>query len=891
MAATPTSTGVPAESSLDPREPTSVLLRDLATTRSGLRSVEAQRRLARYGPNVLSTRRRRQWPKALARQFTHPLALLLLLAAALASVSGTPNLAWAVLAVVVLNAVFAFVQEQQAGRAVEALGRYLPPRSRVRRDDRVVEIAAENIVPGDVLLISEGDRLPADARLLTGAVVVDAAALTGESIPVQRLADAVDTAARRLDSPVLVFSGTACVGGEAEAVVHATGAHTEIGRIAAMSSHRVSTDSPLERQVRRVAYLIAGVAIVVGAAFLPLGMLAGLSLTSAFLFAVGLIVANVPEGLLPTITLALAAGVRAMAKRGAVVKRLSSVETLGSTTVVCTDKTGTLTTGAMRVQEIRDADGVAQPGPSHALAQAVALCSTSDLDNGSGDPTELALLAMARCAGVTVDSHDRATHRRALYAFDPRRKTMATLDHLEDLDRIHVKGAPEVLLPHCESAGDRVRVAVEDMTGRGLRVLAVASRSWTGVVPPQRDEAEGPGLRLLGLVGLLDPPRPEAAGAVAACHAAGITIHVVTGDNGRTAAEIARQIGITADQVIDGDQLDALSDESLGAVLAAPSEIIFSRAAPEAKLRIADLLRAQHEVVAMTGDGVNDAPALHHADIGVAMGRSGTEVAREAAAMVLTDDNFATVVAGIEEGRRVYDNVRKFVLYIFAHAVPEVLPYLAFALLGGLLPLPLTVLQVLAIDLGTEILPALALGRERAEPGLMHRPPRSATSRVIDRRMLLRAWALMGTVSAVLGMGLFLVVLHRSGWTLGAQTGPGSPLHRGYLQATTASFAAIVACQIGTAFAARTQFTSLRRIGILSNRLLLAAIGVEILFAGAVIYLPSMQTIFDTAALPGWALVALLPMPIIVWGVDELYRYWTREHRLRPEQPAPAGNR
>jgi magnesium-transporting ATPase (P-type) len=335
-------------------------------------------------------------------------------------------------------------------------------------------------------------------------------------------------------------------------------------------------------------------------------------------------------------------------------------------------------------------------------------------------------------------------------------------------------------------------------------------------------------------------------------------------------------VGIHADRIIDGTDLDNLSDTALDALLSGREELVFSRAAPEAKLRIADALQHEGNIVAMTGDGVNDAPALRHADIGVAMGLGGTEVAREAATVVLTDDNFATVVAGVEEGRRVYDNVRKFVLYIFAHAVPEVVPFLIFALSGGLIPLPLTVLSILAIDLGTETLPALALGREPAEPGLMDRPPRRQNQNVIDRSMLLRAWGLMGLLSAALTMGLFLLVLHNAGWTPGAPTSVGSPLHHAYLQATTASFAAIVACQIGTAFAARTTHSSLRSIGMTSNPLLLGGIAFELVFAAAVIYLPALQTVFGTAALPWWVLALLVPMPLLVWGIDEAYRAWRR---------------
>jgi calcium-translocating P-type ATPase len=636
----------------DPREAVALLLRDLGSGPAGISGREAARRLERYGPNELRAHRGRTWPGVLARQFTHPLAVLLLLAAVLAQVAGTPALAVGILAVVALNALFAFVQERQAGRAVEALGRYLPPHAMVRRDGAVIAVVAAEVVPGDVLLLAEGDRVPADARLLAGALEIDASALTGESAPVERVADAVDTADRPLDSPVLVFNGTGCVGGAAEAVVHATGAHTEIGRIAALTGNRPRTDSPLEHQVRRVAYLIAVVAVGVGIAFLPLGVLAGLTWTQAFVFAVGMLVANVPEGLLPTITLALAGSVRTMARRGALVKRLSAVETLGSVTVICTDKTGTLTAGAMHVHEIRDARGAVVTEPDSALAAALVRCATADLAARTGDPTELALLDLADSVGVRLDADDRAAQRVALFAFDPRRKLMSTLDRVGAGRRVHVKGAPEELLPRCEVATEaRVALssAVDAMTGQGLRVLAVARRDWTGSAPPDREGAEAGGLEILGLVGLLDPPRPEVPAAVAACHASGILVHVVTGDNGRTATEIARMVGIRAERTVDGAALDRMGDDELGRLLAGDEEIVFSRAAPEAKLRIADALRHVDHVVAMTGDGVNDAPALHHADVGVAMGRSGTEVAREAATIVLTDDNFATLVAGVEE--------------------------------------------------------------------------------------------------------------------------------------------------------------------------------------------------------------------------------------------------
>jgi magnesium-transporting ATPase (P-type) len=381
-------------------------------------------------------------------------------------------------------------------------------------------------------------------------------------------------------------------------------------------------------------------------------------------------------------------------------------------------------------------------------------------------------------------------------------------------------------------------------------------------------------MMLVGLVAMVDPPRAAVPDAVARAHRAGNRIHMVTGDYGPTAAEIARQVGIgtVGGRIVTGEELDRLGDAELDALLAGSDEIVFARTSPEAKLRICEALQAGGAIVAMTGDGVNDAPALRHADIGVAMGRSGTDVAREAATMVLTDDDFATIVAAVGAGRQVFDNVRKFVLYIFAHAVPEVVPFLVFALTGGAVPLPLTVLQILAIDLGTETLPALALGREPAEPGAMDRPPRARSAGVVDRALLLRAWLLLGTVSAVLVMAGFLITLLRAGWAPGDPTGVGTPLHGAYLQATTITFAGIVACQVGTAFAARTERASLRSVGVASNRLLLWGIAFELAFTAAVIYLPWLQDIFGTAPLEATQLAIIAPFPILVWGADELVR-------------------
>jgi len=851
----------------NPLAPEATLFADLRSRRDGLSAREAARRLIEYGPNEIVRRGGGPWWRGVVAQLTHPLALLLWAASVLAWAAGTEVLAAAIVAVILLNAAFALLQERQAERAVEALAAFLPEQVAVVRDRSRRLIDARSLVPGDVIQLEEGDRVPADARLVAGRLQIDASALTGESVPIVREAGEPETAIL-LEASDLVFSGTSCTGGQARALVYATGMQTELGRISALSERVGREESPLEAQVRRVAKVIALVAVVVGAAFLPLGLLAGLPFTDALVFAVGLLVANVPEGLLPTITLALAVGVRALAKDGALVKRLSAVETLGSTTVICTDKTGTLTENRMRV--------VDSTGDVDALADVAASCATAEVDADgkrvSGDPTEVALLAFAQGHGRDVRISTRERRRRTLFAFDSVRKLMTTVDDEEALVA-YTKGAPEQVLARCALREDERAEALsmaDAFAAKGLRVLALARRGLDTV--GERDEVERD-LDYVGLVAMLDPPRAEIRSAVGACHRAGIRVIVVTGDHALTALEVARRVGLNVDEddVVVADEFEQLADRDLDRLLAERRELVFSRSSPETKLRIAEALRAQGEVVAMTGDGVNDAPALRRADIGVAMGVAGTEVAREAATMVLTDDNFASIVKAVEGGRRVYANIRKFVFYIFAHATPEVVPFLAFALSGALIPLPLTVIQILAIDLGTETLPALALGREPAERGLMDQPPRPRSEGVIRKQMLVRAWLFLGVISALLVLGGFFYVLLGAGWSLGDATDEHSPLHHAYLQATTMTFLGIVACQVGTAVAARTERSSLREVGLTTNRLLLWGIAFELVFAAAIVSTPLAAPL--GMALPPWdALLLLLPFPVIVWGADELWR-------------------
>ena len=655
------------------------------------------------------------------------------------------ELAIAILVVIALNAAFAFAQERHAERAVEALQAFLPPHARVVRDGREQDVDAATLVPGDLLVVQEGDRICADARLLEGAVEVDLSALNGESVPVLRAADLDDGHVAPLDARDLVFSGTSCTGGDAHGIVMATGMATQLGRIAALSQRSgrrrqpAADRGPPRREAhrphrcRRRSWRSSRSARSPGCRSPTRS-----SSRSACSSRTSRRAAADDH--------ARAGGRRPrLARGGALVKRLSAVETLGATDVICTDKTGTLTENRMEVDRAwaGGAELVARGGrlegdvtrPLAALGVAFAACNTATLDpEPSGDPTEIGLLRAARDLGADISPDLRRERRVAHFRFDPRRKLMTTLDRSDDGQVLHVKGAPDVLLeraaPRSATTAESVRSASASAhpsprwpRATRRRACACSPRAdapGTAPAPADRDVAERD-LCLLGFVAMLDPPRATVADAVARCHQAGIRILVVSGDHGLTVAAVARRVGIGGDdpRVVTGSELDAMPDAALDELLATSDEIVFARTSPEAKLRIADALKASGHVVAMTGDGVNDAPALRRADIGVAMGASGTDVAREAATMVLTDDDFATIVTAVEEGRRVYANIRKFILYIFAHAPAEVVPFLLFALSGGAIPLPLTVMQILAIDLGTETLPALALGREPAEPGTM----------------------------------------------------------------------------------------------------------------------------------------------------------------------------
>jgi magnesium-transporting ATPase (P-type) len=871
----------------------------------GLSSDEAQARRAQYGLNLLAEAERAHWLARFARNLTYFFAILLWAGAVLAWLGDQPQLSIAIVAVIVVNAVFSFAQEYRAERAVEALRRILPQRARVRRDGRPHEIDAQEVVPGDVLLLAAGDRISADGELVADVELrVDMSTLTGESRPVRRYRTTGAEAGEGAGAPNLVFAGTYVVAGTGEARVTATGMRTELGRIAALTQTAKRRPSPLELEMGRVTRLVAILSVSIGVIFFLVAGLLGMSVNERFIFAIGVIVANVPEGLLPTVTLSLALATQRMARRNAIVRRLSSVETLGATNVICTDKTGTLTANQMTVRRIwmpgaeLDVDGVGyapagavrirhgtqdQPAVEE-IARAGTLCNDASLEEREdgwhvvGDPTEGALLALARKVGLDPTREGHRLPRRAEIPFDSARKRMTTVHDTPKGLTAYVKGAPGLLIARSE-LDERGRAealaAAEALARDSLRVLAIARRTDcpAGDLPAGDIEQH---LELLGLVGMHDPPRPEVAEAIRSCRAAGIKVIMVTGDHGITAEAIARRIGLiegTA-SILEGAEIDGLDQAGLVAALLRPN-VLVARVTPEQKLRIAAALHAGGQVVAMTGDGVNDAPALRAADIGVAMGRIGTDVAREASDVILLDDNFASIGAAVEEGRTVYDNIRRFAQYHFSSNVAELLAFLVWGLSGGAVPLPLVVMQVLAVDLGTDLLPAIALGTERPEPGVMSRPPRSRQERLLNSRVLGRVYGFVGLLVGVAGLASFLYDYLLAGWRPGTALPAAGTV---YVQATAMTYAGIVMGQVGAGFAFRTNRDSVFRIGLLSNRFLLAGVAFELALLVALVYVPALQSIFHMEALDPRAWPLLIVWPVVVFGAEEVrkaaFRRW-----------------
>lgn len=907
------------------------VLRALGTRRTGLTENDARERFEHHGPNRLPSIERHRWYELVITNFLHFFALLLLAAAILAWIAGIPELSIAIAGVIAINGLFGFWQEYQAERAVEALEALLPVHVTVRRDGDERQIEAARVVPGDLLVLAEGDLICADARVVSQERLrVDMASLTGESRQVPRTATPISGAPGTAALTNIVFAGTSVTSGRAEAIVYATAADTEFGRIAHLTGVQRERPSPLEHELGRVTRIVTVLAIAMGVAcFIAGSGFGGLTVLTSFLFGIGIIVANVPEGLLPTVTLALALGVRRMARRHALVKRLSAVEALGATTVILTDKTGTLTENAMTVRSIwtggaeytltgngfdRDGALTARKGSASLdeagfLLRVAALCCDARLTidpthpgrfRAFGDPTETALLVAAAKMGLS-EERLREWPRIEELPFDSSRKRMTTI-HSMDHGRVAcVKGAFEYVLERATfllrdgdvsplSANDRQNCeeARRRLARAGYRVLAIAMRRLDDAVVPGNSDADvvERDLVFLGLVAMEDPPRRAVPAAIDACRRAGIRVQMITGDDGLTASAIGKEIGLYDERsrVVTGPELDAMTDDALVSFLE-DSSLLFARVTPEHKLRLVLAHQRRGEVVAVTGDGVNDAPALKRADVGVAMGETGTEVAREAADVVLVNDDFANIVEAIKHGRGVYDNVQKFVTYIFTHNFPEIVPFVVFVLFG--IPLPLTIMQILAVDLGTDLVPALALGAEPAEPDVMNRPPRRREKRLLDLPTLTRAYAWLGLIEATLCLCAYFFSLWLDGWVPGAGVPSMGPA---YARATTMSFAGIVSCQIGNLLACRSAKHSAFGESLRANPLIVIGIIVEVTVLLALIHVPWLASFFGLARLDArrWVLlgtfgpVLLLLEELRKLGVGRLSRANRETKRPRP---------
>ncbi|MEV6945170.1 cation-transporting P-type ATPase [Streptomyces sp. NPDC051172] len=885
----------------------------------GLAPVDVAPRRERHGPNELPRARHRGWWRDLARQFTDLFAVVLVVASAITFLAyglqhprdvGTLQLAVAILCVVLLNATIGFVQEYSAERTAESLQAMVPHTCRVLRAGERQELPARDLVPGDVVVLEAGDAVSADCRLVEAhELAVNNAALTGESDPVGRTRQPV-AAGPVLEARNCVFMGTDVVAGSAKAVVFATGAATEFGRIFRLASAAPRQQTPLQRQVASMARRVAGTALAIGALLFAVRLPAGRPLVETFVFALGVMVALVPEGLPATLSVSLAIGVRRMARRHALVKKLLAVEALGSTTVVCTDKTGTLTQAEMTVVQVwaggvrhpvsgvgyAPVGEVTDPQPVRELLRTAALCCDArmvppaDHDGWRvlGDTTEGAILVAAAKAGVDLAAEEASTPRVTEFPFDSTRKLMSTVHRAPHGGlRACVKGAPQELLARCSAVvwkderqplTEDLRTAVisanDELAAQGLRVLAVASRSLPDGRPTQ-DETESD-LALLGLVGMQDPPRPEVSDAVDACRHAGIRIVMVTGDHPLTAEAVARRVGIVRrpdPTVVTGTRLDTLDDEALDTLLAGSGELLLCRVSPEHKMRVVAALQQRGEIVAVTGDGANDAPALKHADIGVAMGASGTDVAREAAVMVLLDDSFASITTAVRLGRSVYQNIRKFLIYLFSHNIAELTPILA-ATFAGFPLVPITAVQILAIDLGSDVLPALALGAEPPEPDVMDRPPRSRRERLFSTAVMGRVLFLGGIQS--LGVcAVFFWHIHASGIPYADFT-KDDPVYR---EAITMVQAGIVVSQFFNALAVRTDRQSVFRIGLLSNPWLLAAGCFGIALMAAISYAPPLQALFHTAPLAASDWAVLVGFGVLLLAAEEARKGWLRHRR------------
>jgi P-type Ca2+ transporter type 2C len=858
---------------------------------TGLHEDQVAERAQRHGANELPTTAGRSLWSLLAEQFSDFMILVLIAAAVVSGLIGDLVDTLVILVIVVLNAAVGVVQAWRADRALAALKKLAAAQATVVRGGQVQQVPAHSLVPGDVVLLEAGNQVPADVRLIEIAQLkVDESALTGESVTVAKHASALSGTLHALgDRLNMAFKGTTATHGRGRGLVVATGMATELGKVAGLLAQDGDLTTPLQRRLAAFGKRLAIAVLAICAVILAVGLLRGEPPLLMFLTALSLAVAAIPEALPAVVTVLLALGARRMVTVNALVRRLPSVETLGSVTYICSDKTGTLTQNRMQVESLV-VDGEAAPPHSaesapaqRELLRAMALCNDAAPAPGGawhGDPTETALVEAAAAASLDKAVLEAEWPRVSELPFDAERKRMTTVHRAQQGYLAYTKGAPESVIPLCGDPcpGGLDRAAwlerADAMAAQGLRVLAVAQRSHDRL-PRESDpinEVES-GLCLIGLVGLIDPPRPEAAAAVRECMDAGITPVMITGDHPATARAIALRLGLVNDPhaaVLTGAELAALDEDAL---LARARHVrVYARVDPAQKIRIVQALQSHGEFVAMTGDGVNDAPALKRADIGVAMGKGGTDVAREASSLVLLDDNFATIVAAVREGRRIYDNIRKFVRYAMTGNSGEIWTIVLAPLMG--LPIPLLPIHILWINLVTDGLPGLALAAEPAERGVMQRPPRPPGESLFARGM----WQHILLVGLLLG-GLCLAL---QAWALST----------GHAHWQTMVFTVLTLGQMAHVMAIRSEEQALWRLGLRSNMPLLGAILLTFALQMATIYVPALNPIFKTQPLSAGELAICIAAAALVWVAVEIEKAWRRGRRLPAAEAAmdaPAG--
>jgi P-type Ca2+ transporter type 2C len=902
------------------------------TSPNGLLINEAESRLSLYGENVLSEQPAQPKWRKFIHQIRHPFIILMALAVLISLWQRDWTLTFVILLITITSSAFSFWREYRAEQAIEQLRRLLPSYAHLTRNGSEVHIPASEVVPGDVLILAEGDNIPADARVVEEyGLRVNNASLTGEAVAARKTAEAsILPNISELERPNLIFAGTSVASGTGKAVVYATGMMTQFGRIAHLTQMVREEPSRFQKELERLGKILTWVAVVIGTIVWVLANYEP-SITklydSPLLLALGTIVALTPEGLPATLTLSLAIAVQRLAGRGVLAKRLNVVETLGNVSVICTDKSGTLTQNQMTVREVwvahhkfqvtgigYEPKGQFTPSPVdkpfekdlHTLLEVALSCNNSRVNPPSpehptwtclGDQTEAALKVAALKYGLNEEDIGVQLPRIHEIPFDARRKRMTTIHRGVAREIAFTKGAPREVLQLCshivvngeirpldQNTRLEIQTTNDYYARRALRVLAFACRDL-----PQRSVAYSAetvecDLTFLGLMAMMDPPRPEVEQAIKVCRQAGIRILMITGDYGLTAESLARRVGMVTTPnpiILTGAELDLLSELELQQLLT--KEIIFSRMAPDHKMRLVSAYQALGEVVAVTGDGVNDAPALRKADVGIAMGIIGTDVAKEAADIILTNDNFGSIVAAIEEGRAIFDNIRKFITYLFASNIPELLPFLLTGAIG--IPPALTVRQILAIDMGTDILPALALGSEKPEPGIMDVPPRRKSQPLLDRGLLTRSFLWLGMIEAGLCYLGYLAIYLFSGnvgmLNLPVLTSihwPNFLVLSGNINAiaSTVFLAGVVTVQVGNAFACRTSKAHITQLGWGSNKTLLGGIVLSLVIIAGLVYIPLLASAFDNQVFPLFFWPVLLLYALILYTLE-----WIRKALIR----------